>query len=107
MLSEEEEALLCLTEESAELIQSITKIFRFGIYTRHKDLPSNAEAFENELSDVLACVMIIKKLRIVDSAMLHDKISNKLIRLSKYSNNQFFIKTCTEVFEEHQKNHGK
>ena len=51
------EALLILQEECAEVIQSISKVFRFGMDTQWPEgAPTNKWKLEEEVGDLLAMV---------------------------------------------------
>lgn len=62
-------------EECAELIQSISKLKRYGVY----DTSNLAE----EMADVLICIEILKQVYSVTDAELHEWIDKKQGRIDE------------------------
>jgi NTP pyrophosphatase (non-canonical NTP hydrolase) len=84
------EAEICniLLEECAEVIQAVSKVFRFGWDSCHPDSPnfSNKEHLTEELGDLMAMVKILCDKEIIDKNLLFSAIEAKAIKLSKFSN---------------------
>jgi NTP pyrophosphatase (non-canonical NTP hydrolase) len=84
------EAEICniLLEESAEVIQAVSKVFRFGWDSCHPDTPnfSNKEHLTEELGDLIAMVKILCDKKIIDENLLSAAIKAKATKLSKFSN---------------------
>lgn len=60
LTEQQEEALRILQEEAAEVIQAISKIFRFGMDGRKESLgPNNRQHLETELGDLSAMIDIL------------------------------------------------
>lgn len=76
----ENEILLILQEECAEVIQAISKIKRFG-------MENNREQFEQEVADVLCMIGLCFENGILDQdeEKLKKRIKVKEERLKKYS----------------------
>lgn len=53
-----EKVMFILQEECAEVIQAISKIYRFGLDTKWDGI-TNKEAFVRELGDVLAVIEVL------------------------------------------------
>lgn len=83
------EAEICniLLEESAEVIQAVSKVFRFGWNSCHPNTPNftNKEHLTEELGDLIAMVKILCDKKIIDENLLSRAIATKSIKLSKYS----------------------
>ena len=62
-------------EECAELIQSISKLKRYGVY----DTSNLAE----EMADVLICIEILKQVYSVTDAELQEWIDKKQVRIDE------------------------
>lgn len=84
---EENEILNITSEECAEVIQSISKIFRFGWDSCHPDNPfcTNKDHFEEELGDLLCMIRILDQKKIIDMAKIETAMYNKYIKLKKYT----------------------
>jgi len=84
------EAEICniLLEESAEVIQAVSKVFRFGWDSCHPETPnfSNKEHLTEELGDLICMVKILCDKKIIDENLLSVAIKAKAIKLSKFSN---------------------
>jgi len=84
---EENEILNILSEESAEIIQAISKVFRFGWQSAHPDdlTWTNKMHLEEEIGDMLCMVNILFDKGIIDQDMVQIAAKNKLVKLKKYS----------------------
>ena len=79
-----------LQEESAEIIQAVSKIFRFGYESKHPDKDqTNREHLAEEVGDALAMIELLIKNKIVDwqdVEIAKDKKFEKLRRWSSIMN---------------------
>jgi len=79
------EALSILQEESAEIVQAVSKIFRFGIDSVWKT-ESNRDHLEEELGDLICMINLLIKLEVIKQENLDFYASKKLDKLKKWSN---------------------
>ena len=79
------EIMLIAQEECAEVTQAISKVFRFGLETVHKD-KSNREQLEEEIGDLLCMIDLINQHGIIDWSKVEAARSNKLMKLKQWSN---------------------
>lgn len=85
---QELEALHILQEEAAEVIQIVSKIFRFGYNSYHPNDPdkiSNIDNLEQEIADFIVLVDVLNSYGIVSWERISEKKMNKLSQLAKYS----------------------
>jgi len=82
------ETLRILQEECAEVIQAISKVFRFGLHATHPDTPNQTNLYrlQEELGDILAMIELLDKQGVVDSNILLQCKLDKFIKLKKWSN---------------------
>jgi NTP pyrophosphatase (non-canonical NTP hydrolase) len=83
------EILNLITEESAEVIQAISKIQRFGYDACHpsdEDEIDNRTLLETEVGDLMCLLSIAVALGMVDSDKIITAMDNKVDKLQKYSN---------------------
>ena len=67
-----------LQEESAECIQAVSKIRRFGINNKHPDRDTtNLEDLVNELEDLLAIVSALENLNYLNMTASNNRIIQK------------------------------
>jgi NTP pyrophosphatase (non-canonical NTP hydrolase) len=67
-----------LQEESAEVIQAVSKVRRFGAYNHHPDRPeTNLEELIGELEDWLAIVAALEHTRYFDLTKHQQNILQK------------------------------
>ena len=67
-----------LQEESAECIQAVSKIRRFGINSSHPDrTTTNLEDLVNELEDLLAIVSALENLNYINMTASNNRIIQK------------------------------
>ncbi len=81
----EKEILSITQEECSEVIQSVSKIFRFGIDTVWKD-QSNREHLEEEIGDLKTMIDLLCQYNIVDRDKIDQHAVKKLEKLKKWSN---------------------
>ena len=73
-----------LQEESAEVIQAVSKIRRFGITNKHPDrTTTNLQDLINELEDLLAIVGVLESLNYFDLTKSKENITTKAKQLLK------------------------
>lgn len=85
MNDREREILLILQEESAEVIQAVSKVFRFGWDSTWNE-QSNKEHLEEEVGDYLAMVQIMVDTGMLDTFAIDTAKQNKIEKLKKWSN---------------------
>ena len=81
------EALRILQEEGAEVIQAVSKVFRFGSEMHYPDetSPTNKEKLEEEVGDFLAMVDVLVELGYLNDSNLNKARMNKKEKLKKWS----------------------
>jgi len=84
MNEREREILLILQEESAEVIQAVSKVFRFG-WDSEWDGQTNREHLEEEVGDYLAMVQIMVDTGMIDTFAIDTAKKNKIEKLKKWS----------------------
>jgi len=85
MNEREREILLILQEESAEVIQAVSKVFRFG-WDSEWDGQTNREHLEEEVGDYLAMVQIMVDTGMIDTFAIDTAKHKKIEKLKKWSN---------------------
>ena len=81
------ETLLILAEECAEVIQAISKINRFGFTGLNpRDHRSNQQHLEEELGDLVCMVQLLIENKIVESRNVDTAALNKRAKLKQWSN---------------------
>jgi len=85
---EEKEILNILLEECAEVIQAISKIFRFGFESCHPEHPiiTNRVHLTEELGDLYCMMNLLSQRGVVPSDEVIRYSEMKLAKLKKYSN---------------------
>lgn len=78
------EILSILTEEASEVIQAVSKIFRFGLDSSWKG-ETNREHLEEEIGDLLCMVELLIKAGIIDQNKVEMTKQNKYQKLKKWS----------------------
>lgn len=84
MNEREREILLILQEESAEVIQAVSKIFRFGHDTVW-DGQTNKEHLTEEIGDFLAMVQILVDIGMICQTEVINAKHKKIAKLEKWS----------------------
>ena len=80
------EVLEILQEECAEVIQAVSKCFRFGIYTVSPITnESNKDHLTEELGDLIAMINLCVEFGIVDSKQIMEASAAKIDKLKKWS----------------------
>jgi NTP pyrophosphatase (non-canonical NTP hydrolase) len=85
---EVKECLRILQEEGAEVIQAISKVFRFGEDSKfpYPNSLSNVESLHMEIGDFIAMVDILVDKGYLNMDIIDEAIQNKKDRLHKWSN---------------------
>jgi NTP pyrophosphatase (non-canonical NTP hydrolase) len=82
-----EEILRITQEECAEVIQAISKVFRFGFFESHpKQGPNNLEKLEEEIGDLLCMIDLLLENGLVNEDNLKFAAKAKMLKLKKWSN---------------------
>lgn len=84
MNNQDHEILSITQEECAEVIQAISKIFRFGLDTEWKG-ETNREHLEEEIGDLQAMINLLIENKIVDSSNVENAAIKKTAKLQKWS----------------------
>jgi len=86
MIDDRQREILVITqEEAAEVIQEISKIFRFGIDQGHRDGGTHRQRLTTEVGDLLAMIDLMLDSRVIDPAQVEMAKQAKTIKLRKYS----------------------
>lgn len=88
MDTQHREVLSITQEECAEVIQAISKIFRFGLDTEWKG-ETNREHLEEELGDLQAMIHLLIENKIVDAQKVENATIKKKIKLLNWSSISF------------------
>lgn len=87
MLNDKEyETLLILQEECSEVIQAVSKIFRFGLDNFKPGKPkTNQEHLEVELGDLLAMITLLHEQGIIREEVIEKAMNHKFEKLKQFS----------------------
>jgi NTP pyrophosphatase (non-canonical NTP hydrolase) len=86
MINEQQkEVMSILQEECAEVIQAVSKIFRFGIDMEY-DGQTNRGRLTEELGDLVAMVRLLLDKGVISMDELEVAADNKIEKLKKWSN---------------------
>ncbi len=80
-----QEALVILQEECAEVIQAVSKCYRFGLDNSHKSGLTQRANLEMEVGDMLALVDILIEQGVIDLNNLQTAKLNKIEKLKIWS----------------------
>ena len=80
----DKEILLITQEECAEVIQAISKVFRFGMVDTHNG-QTNREHLEEEIGDLMCMIDILIDSGIVSEAAVMTAKNEKLNKLNVWS----------------------
>jgi hypothetical protein len=86
MNDKQREILVITQEECAEVIQSISKVFRFGIDNEHKSGLSQREALEKEVGDLLTMIDLLHEHNLVRKDQTQKAVQEKKDKLKIWSN---------------------
>ena len=79
------EILIITQEECAEIIQSISKIFRFGLDDKGFVGTSNRDRLESEIGDLMCMFHLLSQEGIINDTNVENSLIEKLERLKKWS----------------------
>jgi NTP pyrophosphatase (non-canonical NTP hydrolase) len=79
-----EEIMQITQEECAEVVQAVSKVFRFGFDGEHKGKTNKAH-LEEEIGDLLAMVELLYADGAIDEAEVNKASVNKLVKLNTWS----------------------
>ena len=79
------EILLITQEECAEVIQAVSKVFRFGIDGIHNGV-TNQSHLEEEIGDLVCMIDLLMERGIVSVEAVDNAARAKLTKLSKWAN---------------------
>lgn len=85
MNEKQREILVITQEECAEVIQEISKIFRFGIDQQHKDGMMHKEKLEQEVGDVLCMINLLTIHGLIRPEAVTQAVENKTNKLKQWS----------------------
>lgn len=86
MIDQRQREILVITqEEAAEVIQEISKIFRFGIDELHRDGIPHRSKLEEEVGDLLCMIDLMIERGIVSQERVNLARKEKVNKLSRYS----------------------
>lgn len=82
----DKEILVITQEECAEVIQEISKIFRFGIDNKHKSGAIHREVLESEVGDLLFMIDLLFDRGVIKKENVDQAKQEKYQKLQIYSN---------------------
>jgi len=85
MNDKQREILVITQEECAEVIQEISKIFRFGIEENHKSGITHQKKLEEEIGDLICMIDLLVKFELINESNLYEAVKNKQDKLKKWS----------------------
>ena len=80
------ETLVITQEECAEVIQEISKIFRFGIDEKHKSGIRHRDKLEIEIGDLLCMIDLLMEQGVISQAGIDNAKKEKQNKLHIWSN---------------------
>lgn len=84
LTSKQQEVLAIAQEECAEVIQAISKVFRFGIDASHNGV-TNREHLTVEAGDLMCMLDLMVELGMIDELEMIEASANKRIKLETWS----------------------
>jgi NTP pyrophosphatase (non-canonical NTP hydrolase) len=85
MNDRDKEILVITQEECAEVIQEISKIFRFGIDQQHKDGISHQDKLEMEVGDLQCMINLLIAHGLVRQDKINQAVESKINKLKQWS----------------------
>ena len=83
----QQEILLIAQEECAEVVQAISKCFRFGFDEKHPDQDrNNKQRLEEEVGDLMCMIEIMSDKGIIDYMQVFNAKNAKYQKLETWSN---------------------
>jgi NTP pyrophosphatase (non-canonical NTP hydrolase) len=87
MSDKQKEVMLIAQEECAEVIQAISKVFRFGMDDVHPTtMKSNKDSLEEEVGDLLCMIELMQEYGIINATNVLNANVSKRNKLKKWSN---------------------
>jgi len=84
--AEEKESLNIITEESAEVIQGISKVLRFGWESCAPGSDeTNREHLTEEIGDLICMIGILMSKNVIDKDAVRNHMNLKTVKLAMYS----------------------
>ena len=80
-----EEVMLIAQEECAEVVQAISKCFRFG-YNDEYNGQTNKQRLEEEVGDLMCMLELMQQHGIIDSSKVLEANVRKRLKLKEWSN---------------------
>lgn len=82
-----QEIMIILGEECAEVIQALSKCFRFGLTElKPNTQQTNTQHLEEELGDMMAMIQLLIDAKVVDAESIEFAKQRKIVKLQKWSN---------------------
>ena len=86
MITDRQREVLVITqEEAAEVIQEISKVFRFGIDDNYRDGMTHREKLQIEIGDLLCMIDLMVDNRLIDPTAVEIARRAKVGKLRRYS----------------------
>ena len=85
MNDNQKEVMLIAQEECAEVVQAISKCFRFGPNDEYNGL-SNKQRLEEEVGDLLCMIQLMMHQGVIDENNVNAASIQKRIKLERWSN---------------------
>jgi hypothetical protein len=85
MNERDREILVITQEECAEVIQEISKIFRFGIDQQHKDGILHQDKLEMEVGDLQCMINLLIAHGLVRQDKINQAVESKINKLKQWS----------------------
>ena len=76
--------MLIVQEECAEVVQAISKVFRFGMDESYNDR-TNKQRLEEETGDLLCMIQLMIEKGIIDESKVFKASTQKRIKLEQWS----------------------
>jgi NTP pyrophosphatase (non-canonical NTP hydrolase) len=87
MNEKQKEVMLIAQEECAEVIQAISKVFRFGMDDVHPTtMKSNKDSLEEEVGDLLCMIELMQEYDIINASNVLNANVKKRNKLKQWSN---------------------
>jgi NTP pyrophosphatase (non-canonical NTP hydrolase) len=87
MNDKQKEVMLIAQEECAEVIQAISKVFRFGMDDVHPTtMKSNKDSLEEEVGDLMCMIELMQEYGIISATNVLNANVKKRNKLKQWSN---------------------
>jgi len=81
----QKEIMAIAQEECAEVVQAISKCFRFGFDSEHNGI-TNHQRLTEEIGDLLCMINLLMEKNVIDEIQTQKASYNKRLKLEKWSN---------------------